>query len=298
MVSQYLKHLSNLFKENKEKDVQIPSANQDVFIKSMSNNAEQIRTLFLGHVTELTKKVPLKVMLGDGTVTDQESFDPARMRDFLGNFLKNILDWKKEDVSSTSDEDLRRIFIKFEVKEDNYLLSGHLSLQYHTLLFYKLDHRVIEIQKELSDITDKIQLLETKTNPENDKIIEEKLRQQGYENVDHQKLFEIFFQNDALTKDLLESVQSTHQELTQLTEKRSSLFKELDNMLIEVYHTTPVLIDETRMIAAEEGCLCNFNLEYSKGNIRQGDINLTKIPERTKVNLLQHLDDIIKILKN
>ena len=278
--------------------MQIPSSNQDIFIKSMSSNAEQIRTLFLNHVTVLVKKVPLKVMLGDGTVTDQESFDPAKMRDFLGSFLKNLDGWKNDGVSSTSDEDLRRIFIKFEVKEDNYLLSGHLSLQYHALLFYKLDHHVIEIQKELSDITDKIQLLETKTNPENDKIIEEKLRQQGYENVDHQKLFEIFFQNDTLTNELLESVQSTHQELTRLTDRRTTLFKELDNMLIEVYHTTPVLIDETRMIAAEEGCLCNFNLEYTKGNVRQGDINLAKIPERTKTNLLQHLNGIIKFLKN
>ena len=278
--------------------MQIPSTNQDVFIQSMSSKGEQIRTLFVNHITELVRKVPLKVMLGDGTVTDQESFDPARMRDFFNSMLKNLPNWKNDGVSSTADEDLRRIFIKFEVKEDNYLLSGHLSLQYHALLFYKLDHHVIEIQKELSEITDKIQLLETKTAPEYDKIIEEKLRKQGYENVDHQKLFEIFFQNDTLTKELLESVQSTHEELTKLTERRTNLFKELDNMLIEVYHTTNVLIDETRMIAAEEGCLCNFNLEYSKGNIRQGDINLTKIPERTKTNLLKHLDDIINFLKN
>jgi hypothetical protein len=69
-------------------------------------------------------------------------------------------------------------------------------------------------------------------------------------------------------------------------------------MLIEVYHTTPVLIDENKMIAAEEGCLCNFNLEYLKNNIREGNINLTRIAEQTKTNLLSHLDNIIKILKN
>ncbi len=264
----------------------------------MSNSTEQIRELFLKHVTEMTKKVPVKVMLGDGTVTDQESFDPARIRAFFTDLLKNLSQWKNEGASSTSDEDLRRIFIKFEIKEDNYLLSGHFSLQYHALLFYKLDHRVIDIQKELLDITNKIQFLETKSAPENDKIIEEKLRKLGYENTDHQKLFEIFFQNDTLTKELLESVQSTHEELAKLTEKRSNLFRELDNMLIEIYHTTPVIIDETRMIAAEEGCLCNFNLEYNKGNVRKGDIDLTKIPERTKTKLLQHLDDIIKFLKN
>lgn len=278
--------------------MQIPTSNPDPFIKSMSDKAENIRTLFLEHITNLTKKVPLKVMLGDGTVTDQESFDPAMVRQFFDDILKKKSEWSNQGVSATAEKDLRRSFIKFEIKEGNYLLSAHMSLQYHALLFYKLDHRVIEIQKELSDISDMIAKLQVQVGPENDKIIEEKLRQQGYQSMDEQKLFEVLFDREDITHDIIQSIEGSHAEHTKLVSNRDRLFGELDNMLIEVYHTTPVLIDENRMIAAEEGCLCNFNLEYLKKNVRQGNINLARISEQTKANLLVLLDSIIKILKN
>lgn len=278
--------------------MQIPSSNPDPFIKIMSEKAESIRLAYLEHITALAKKVPLKVMLGDGTVTDQESFDPALVRQFFDNLLKKLPGWENQGVSATAEKDLRRSFIKFEIKEGNYLLSAHMSLQYHALLFYKLDHRVIEIQKELSDISDMITKLQVQVGPENDKIIEEKLRQEGYQTLDEQKLFEVLFNREDITKDIVKSIEVSHAEHTKLVSNRDRLFGELDNMLIEVYHTTPVLIDENKMIAAEEGCLCNFNLEYLKNNTRQGNINLTRISDQTKTNLLTLLDSIIKILKN
>jgi len=278
--------------------MQIPTSNPDPFIKVMSEKAESIRLAYLEHITALARKVPLKVMLGDGTVTDQESFDPALVRQFFDDILKKLPEWENQGVSATAEKDLRRSFIKFEIKEGNYLLSAHLSLQYHALLFYKLDHRVIEIQKELSDISDMITKLQVQVGPENDKIIEEKLRQEGYQTLDEQKLFEVLFNREDITQDIVKSIEVSHAEHTKLVSNRDRLFGELDNMLIEVYHTTPVLIDENKMIAAEEGCLCNFNLEYLKNNTRQGNINLTRISEQTKTNLLALLDSIIKILKN
>ena len=278
--------------------MQIPTSNPDPFIKVMSEKAESIRLAYLEHITALARKVPLKVMLGDGTVTDQESFDPALVRQFFDDILKKLPGWENQGVSATAEKDLRRSFIKFEIKEGNYLLSAHMSLQYHALLFYKLDHRVIEIQKELSDISDMITKLQVQVGPENDKIIEEKLRQEGYQTLDEQKLFEVLFNREDITQDIVKSIEVSHAEHTKLVSNRDRLFGELDNMLIEVYHTTPVLIDENKMIAAEEGCLCNFNLEYLKNNTRQGNINLTRISEQTKTNLLALLDSIIKILKN
>src|SRR5579864_6948387 len=99
--------------------MQIPTTNPDPFIKSMSDKAENIRTLFLGHITSLTNKVPLSVMLGDCTATDQESFDPARVRQFFDDLLKKIPEWNNQGVSATVEKDLRRSFIKFEIKEGN-----------------------------------------------------------------------------------------------------------------------------------------------------------------------------------
>lgn len=278
--------------------MQIPVSNPDTFITAMSAKAETIRALFLEHITALTNKVPLKVMLGDGTVTDQESFDPALVRKFFENLLKKASKWDNQGVSATTEKDLRRSFIKFEIQEGNYLLSSHMSLQYHALLFYRLDHRVIEIQKELSDISDMIAKLQVRVGPENDKIIEEKLRAEGFQGMDEQKLFEVLFNREDITQDIVKTIEVSHAEHTKLVANRDRLFGELDNMLIEVYHTTPVLIDENKMIAAEEGCLCNFNLEYVKNNTRQGNINLTRISEQTKTNLLALLDSIIEILKN
>ncbi len=278
--------------------MQIPASNPDPFMVAMSAKAETVRAMFLEHIVSLTNKVPLKVMLGDGTVTDQESFDPALVRKFFEDVLKKIPTWNNQGVSATTEKDLRRSFIKFEIQEGNYLLSGHMSLQYHALLFYRLDHRVIEILKELSDISDMIAKLQVRVGPENDKIIEEKLRAEGYQGMDEQKLFEVLFNREDITQGIVKTIEVSHAEHTKLVTNRDKLFGELDNMLIEVYHTTPVLIDENKMIAAEEGCLCNFNLEYVKNNTRQGNINLTRISEQTKTNLLALLDNIIKVLKN
>lgn len=278
--------------------MQIPSANPDSFIKEMSEKANTIRTLFLEHAISNTKKIPIKVMLADGTVSDQESFDPSHMWKFFNNLLHDISSWNHEGVSETSDQDLRRSFIKFDVMEDNYLLSGHMAIQYHALLFYKTNHRVIEIQKELLDVTDKINSIEIKIGPESDKIIEEKLREKGYKNLDHQKLFEILFKQEELTNELSKTTEELQKELLKLTNKRTELFKELDEMLIETYHISPILIDEMKMIAAEEGCFCNFNLEYMRKDVRYGNITPSKISSDVKTNLLSYLDDIIKFLKN
>ncbi|HKU32901.1 MAG TPA: hypothetical protein VJR22_03540 [Candidatus Nitrosotalea sp.] len=277
--------------------MQIPSNSTDPFVKSLSEKGEEIRQLFLVHVQNITKRVPVKVMLGDGTVSDQESFDPTMLRQFYDTILKRLADWITSGVSSTTDQDLRRSFIKFEVSEGNYVLSCHMSLQYHALLFYKPDHRVIDIQKELSEISDKIKHHQENMVPKNDKVIEEKLKQKGYENMDQQKLFEILFEQNDLTAELTEMLQSNQIKVNELTEKQVALFKELDNLLIEIYHTTSIMIDEMRMIGAEEGCLCIFNLEYLKGDIREGNINVTRISTEVKDRLLNRMNEIVAALK-
>lgn len=277
--------------------MQIPSNLTDPFVKSMSEKGEEIRTLFLEHIKGLVIKAPVKVMLGDGTVSNQESFDPGKTRQFYDSILRRLPDWVHDGISVTTDQDLRRSFIKFEVKENNYVLSAHMSLQYHALLFYKLDHKVIDVQKELSEISDKIKELQQSMAPQSDKIIEEKLKQKGYEGMDQQKLFEVLFEHDDLTQELAEHLQSNQEKINKLIERQNFLFKELDNMLIEVYHTTPVMIDEMKMIAAEEGCLCIFNLEHLKNNSREGNLEPARITSMVKDNLLKRMDEIKNALK-
>ncbi|MGI0041519.1 MAG: hypothetical protein ACRD94_06095, partial [Nitrosopumilaceae archaeon] len=260
----------------------------------MTEKSGRIRSVFLEKITNSTKNIPIKVMLGDNTVVDQTTFDPALVRQYYQEILKKISDWTTQGISVVSDKDLRRLFIKYEIQEGNYLLSCHMSLQYHALLYYKPDNRVVEIQKELSEIIDKTKNLETQVSEQGNKLIQEKLKEIGQENVDQQKLFEIFFQNDELANTLVDKVYSSVDENFQkLSKRKSDLFKELDNMLIEIYHTTPVLIDEMRMIAAEEGCLCHFDLEHVKKDTKEGNFDSTKISSKIRDSLLKRMDEVL-----
>jgi len=277
--------------------MQIPSKSSDQFIKTMTQKSEKIRSVFLEKIADSTKSTPIKVMLGDSTLVDQTTFDPALVRLYYQEILKKIPDWKTQGISIVNDKDLRRLFIKSEIQEGNYLLSYHMSLQFHALLYYKPDHRVVEIQKELSEIIDKTKNLETRVSEQGNKMIQEKLKEMGQENVDQQKLFEIFFQNDELANTLVDKVYSSADENFQkLSKRKSDLFKELDNMLIEIYHTSPVMIDEMRMIAAEEGCLCHFDLEHVKKGTKEGNFDSTKISSKVKDSLLKRMDEVLSAI--
>lgn len=277
--------------------MQIPSKSPDPFLRTMTEKGEKIRAAFLKRINDSTKSIPIKVMLGDSTVVDQTTFDPTIIRQFYQEILEKTSSWKTQGISVVNDKDLRRLFIKSEIQEGNYLLSSHMSLQYHALLYYKPNNRVVEIQKELSEIIDKTKNLETQVSEEGNKIIQEKLKEMGQENADQQKLFEIFFQNDELANTLVDKIHSnTDENFKKLLKRKSDLFKELDSMLIEIYHTSSVMIDEMRMIAAEEGCLCHFDLEYIKNDTKEGNFDSTKISSMVKDNLLKRMDEILSVI--
>jgi hypothetical protein len=274
--------------------MQIPSTSSDQFIKTLTEKSEKIRSVFIEKITNSTKSVLIKVMLGDSTIVDQTTFDPALVRQYYQEMLKKIPGWKTQGISVVNDKDLRRLFIKFDIQEGNYLLSCHMSLQYHALLYYKPNHKVVEIQKELAEIIDKTKNLETQVSDQGNKIIQEKLKEIGQDNVDQQKLFEIFFQNDELANTLVDKVYSSADENFQkLSKRKLDLFNELDNMLIEIYHASSVMIDEMRMIAAEEGCLCHFDLEHVKKEAKEGNFDPTKITSKVKEKLIKRMDEVL-----
>ena len=64
------------------------------------------------------------------------------------------------------------------------------------LLFYKPDQRVIDSQKELAEIVDMTKNKEQQLSDDNDQFVLNKLKEMGYKDFDHQKLFEVFYEND------------------------------------------------------------------------------------------------------
>ena len=279
--------------------MRLGSRSPDEFIQILNKKNEVIQNHLLSKILELTKTVDVKVMMGDSTITEQKTFDPQQIINYLEKLNQKLIDWSLQDVSITNNEDLRRIFTKFEITEGNYLISGHISLQFHVLLFYKPLQRVIDCQKELAEIVDTTKNKETELSDNSDQFVLNKLKEMGYKDFDHQKLFEVFYENEEFSKQVYAEIEKdSGEEFKRLTEKKDMLFKELDSLLMETYQTSSVLIDDTRLVSGEEGCLCTLDIEFIKNNNREGLFDPRKMSNITKENILKKLDNLELIIKN
>jgi len=279
--------------------VRLGSNTSDEFFKILNDKNNEIQKSFLKKIENFIKQVSISAMLGDGTITKTKTFDPMQIKDFFGKILKNLQNWNQQEVSETNDEGLRRIFIKFDIKEGNYQLSGHMSIQFHVLLFYKADNKVIQYQKELSEIIEKTKTMDSKLADNSDQFILEKLRTMGYKNLDHQQLFEILFENDEIQNKIYKEIEEkTDSNYKNSLSRKTQLFNELDNLLLETYQTSNVLIDDARLVTGEEGLLCNFDLEFIKNGIKEGMFNPKKIPKNIQEKIILRLDQIRKIFES
>ncbi len=271
----------------------------DEFFKILNDKNNEIQKSFLKKIENFIKQVSINAMLGDGTITKTKTFDPMQIKDFFGKILKNLQNWNQQEVSETNDEGLRRIFIKFDIKEGNYQLSGHMSIQFHVLLFYKADNKVIQYQKELSEIIKKTKTMDSKLADNSDQFILEKLRSMGYKNLGHQQLFEVLFENDEIQNKIYKEIEEkTDSNYKNSLSRKTQLFNELDNLLLETYQTSNVLIDDARLVTGEEGILCNFDLEFIKKGIKEGMFNPKKIPKNIQEKIILRLDQIRKIFES
>ena len=278
--------------------VRLDTRSPNDFIKILNEKNKNIQEIFLSKISELTKTVDVKVMMGDSTVTGQKTFDPKQVMDYFQKINNNLKDWSLQDVTTSNNEDLRRIFTKFEVMVGNYLISGHISIQFHVLLYYKPEQRVIDCQKELSDIVDLTKNKEQELSDNSDQFVLNKLRERGYKDFDHQKLFEILYEKDELREQIYEEIEKDADvDFKELSETKKKLFNELDSLLIETYQISSVLIDDPRLISGEEGCLCTFDLEFIKNNNREGLFDPRKISNDIKENISKRLDEFELILK-
>ena len=279
--------------------MRLGSRSPDEFIKLLNKKNETIQNQFLSKILELTKTIDAKVMMGDSTITEQKTFDPKQVTNYLEKISQKLTDWSLQDVSTTNNEDLRRIFTKFEINEGNYLISGHMSLQFHVLLFYKPLQRVIDAQKELATIVDTTKNKETELSDNSDQFVLNKLKEMGYKDFDHQKLFEVFYDDEEFSKKVYAEIEKdSGEEFKQLTEKKNKLFKELDSLLIETYQTSSVLIDDARLVSGEEGCLCTLDIEFIKNGNREGLFDPRKMSNVVKENILKKIDELHVVIKN
>ncbi len=272
--------------------MRLGSGSSDGFIAELDTIGARIQKGFADRMAGHTVHVPVKVMLGDATVTEQNTFDPGAVKDYFDGMMRRLGPrWDVQDPAVTNNDDIRRIFAKFQARIGSYLLSGHVSVQFHVLLYYKTDHRVVDAQKELAQIVDLAAQKESLAAEEGDRLVLDRLRRAGHADLDAEGLFRVLFEDDALREAIQSDVRGgAGDEFDRLTKRRQELFDELDGLLIETYHTSPVPIDDARLVTGEEGFLCTFDLEIvrdGRGGAREGVFD----PRRMSRQVRQEIRD-------
>ena len=273
--------------------MRIGSKSENEFFLKLNKRNEIIQENFLKLINSVTKTVDTKVMLGDSTVKEINTFDPKNVEGFFNNIINSLIGWESQGVSYSYNDDVRRIFTKLEVREGNYVISIHVSLQFHVLLYYKPVQKVIDLQKELSEIIDKTSTSDSKYSDEGNKIILQKLQDIGYDKINEQNLFELFYNDENLSKILSEKIEGSQEnETIEFNNRKKELLNQLDDLLLEVFQTSLVLIDEQRLVNGEEGCLCNIDLEHVENNSKQGLFDLDSLDDKSQENIETRINQI------
>ena len=279
--------------------MRIGNTTKNDFFLELNKINEKIQDEFLKKIVHETRNISCDVMLGDNSTKKVETFDIKNVETFFGHFDSKLSGWNSQGVTYSVDEDLRRIFTKSEFRIEDYILSLHVSLQYHVLLYYKPIQKVIELQKNLAELIDNSDNSESKYEDESDRLIIEKLNELGFKDMPKQQLFELFYNDEALIFKIKKMIDDSQPETVDIQGKKNQLFKELDNLLLETFHTTSVIIDEQKLVNGEEGCLCNIDLEYIDNGAKQGLVDASIINEEIKSQLTQGINKILDvILKN
>ena len=277
--------------------MRIGSKSENEFLLKLNKINETIQENFLKLINNATKTIDTKVMMGDSTVKDVKTFDPKNVEGFFNNIINSLKDWESQGISYSYNDDVRRIFTKLEVRDDNYVVSIHVSLQFHVLLYYKPVQKVIDLQKELSEIIDKTRISDSKYTGEGNKIILQKLQDLGYDKINEQNLFELFYNDENLSKILSEKIEGSQEnEIIELNNRKKDLLNELDDLLLETFQTSLVLIDEQRLVNGEEGCLCNIDLEHIENNSKQGLFDLDSLDKQSQEKIEARINQIFGAL--
>ena len=277
--------------------MRLGSKTDDEFLIKLNKKNSQIQSIFHEKIKEIAKKHLVDVMMQDGIVKKQETFDVEKIHQVYNGFANRLQDWTLDGISSTNNEGIRRNFIKLNTNADNCKISLHFSIQYHVILFYQPNYEVMKKQKELSDFMDMTKKQEGELTEKSDHVILEKLRAEGYKDLDTQNLFEIFYNDDKIREKIMNEIElQTDGDLQKISQRKENLLKELDDLLLETYQMEPILIDEARLVTGEEGCVCNIDIEMIENGQKGGLFDSNQVSSSTKEKISILIDQVLQAI--
>lgn len=245
--------------------MRVPLKGDDYFCKQVNSAFEKVHEAYLESIKPAIAMLKTNAMLGDGTVAQVDTFDPQKVQVYYQRLTNSLDGWLSSGISKSATEDLHRLFCQF-TKEfgGRFHVSGYFGVQFHALPYYRVDRRVIEVQKELAKIADDATSVFNNLAGTTDKALKSELEKMGYANLETDDLFVKMFDDEKLAAQLdkqAEAVESQFPEFKEMGQRKTRLFAELNDLLIELYQTSPVPIDYNRLMQGEEGVTTYFDIE-------------------------------------
>ena len=281
--------------------MRIPNNENDDFSKKLNGYYADIENIYLESMKPHLTTREVDVMLQDGTITKSSTFDPESVIGFYRSFLKDLKNWEVSNIQEITEES-NRIYCQISTNLDNYAIRGYFGIQFNVLPYYKPDKQVIQIQRELFDLSVKNStLLESAANIGNNAIKQE-LKNMALDKLEFEDLFERLLQNQELIvrlEDKIKNVERLYPELDGAEKKKNSLILGLDNLIIKLYQISPTLIDYNRLMQGDEGIIVYFDIETkldTKGKNSNKSVNFERMKSPTMKKISELFEEIESVL--
>jgi hypothetical protein len=276
------------------------------FVNFINDIDKELRDCFEISIKKNLESVKIKVMLADFTVIETNTFDPERILNYF--FIKekevaSLKSWKVVPVQSTKTDDLHRIFFQISIEIENYYFYIYMGIQFHSLLYYKIDKDIISTNKKIRELEDINLNIKNEISSKGDQIIGQELEKLGYKDISNTELFEELFTKQDLSENLAEKaskIEDNFPQLKQNSQLIDTLKKDLENFIIELYQINPASIDSNKLMIGEEGIAFNMDFELIKNKKKQEKTSVIDFEKIDKTEILKikkeftHLIDLFK----
>jgi hypothetical protein len=283
--------------------MRVPIKGDDYFCRHLNAVAENMQQSFLDSIKSSIEMYEANAMLGDGTVTQAQTFDPQKVQNFfqrLGNALEG---WTFSGILNSATEDIHRTYATFTKEADQFYISIYFGIQFHVLLYYKVDRRVIDTQRELAEIENRASFVLKNLTGAADKVLATEFEKRGYTNLGFEDLFARMFEDERFVEELTKKTSILEDQFPDFKEtgaKKNELLSKLNDLLIKFYRTSPVLIDYNKLMQGEEGVTNYFDIEIVKNKKtrkREAFLDTSRLPKGSAQMLSQDLGAVEETLR-
>ena len=283
--------------------MRIPIKGGDYFAREINSAFQRIKDAYFEGAKLCLQTFDVPVMLGDGSVSQSSTFEIPKIITSYERVIGSLHGWVSSEISRSNTEDLRRIYFQIGQRIEKYQLYGYFGIQFHALPYYRVDRRVIGIQKELSQIAEGAARIYSSIANRGDSIVRQELQKTGYSELEFEELFTKLFEDRELAHGLEEKVQDLEREFPEFEQmriKKNQLYAELNDLSVELYQTSPALIDHSGLMQGEEGMVTYFDIETirnQKAMISDPYINTEKVTKNLTDRVVDQLNQVAIVLK-